>query len=167
MAVSSEVSFAALLRQLRFEAGLTQEELAGAARLSYRSISDLERGINLTPRKETMRLLADALHLAGAEREAFEATARGHVRQTKERVPGAVGGFATATRTLPHDIISFTGRESELRRLIRAASQIVEAGGTVGIYTVGGMAGIGKTTFAVHAAHLLADQFPTVRSSCL
>ena len=160
MAVSPEVSFGALLRKLRISAGLTQEELAEAARLSYRSISDLERGINLTPRKETMRLLADALHLAGAEREAFEAAARGHVRQIKEPTPGAVGGLATATRTLPRDITSFTGREPELRRLTEAASHVAEAGGTVGIYAVGGMAGIGKTTFAVHAAHRLAEQFP-------
>jgi tetratricopeptide (TPR) repeat protein/transcriptional regulator with XRE-family HTH domain len=159
VAVSPEVSFGTLLRMLRVDAGLTQEELAEEARLSYRSISDLERGINLTPRKETMRLLADALHLAGADREAFEAAARGHVRQ-KQPVPGAVGGLAAATRTLPRDITSFTGREPELRRLIEAASQVVATGGTVGIYAVGGMAGIGKTTFAVHAAHLLADRFP-------
>ena len=30
----------------------------------------------------------------------------------------------------------------------------------VGIYAIGGMAGIGKTTFAVHAAHQLAGGFP-------
>jgi tetratricopeptide (TPR) repeat protein len=149
-----------LLRKLRVDAGFTQEGLAEAARLSYRSISDLERGINLTPRNETMRLLADALHLAGADREAFEAAARGQARQGKKQNPGAVGGLATATRTLPHDITSFTGRVTELRRLLDSASQTVAYGGTVAIYAVGGMAGIGKTTFAVHAAHLLADRFP-------
>jgi KaiC/GvpD/RAD55 family RecA-like ATPase len=30
----------------------------------------------------------------------------------------------------------------------------------VGIHAIDGMAGIGKTTFAVHAAHQLADSFP-------
>jgi tetratricopeptide (TPR) repeat protein/transcriptional regulator with XRE-family HTH domain len=162
LAVSDEVLFAALLRNLRTAAGLTQEELAEAARLSYRSISDLERGINLSPRKETMRLLADALKLGGAERAAFEAAAKSrgqHGRNTGPAVP-AVGGLATATRTLPRDITSFTGREPELGQLIEAATQTAEAGGTVGIYAVGGMAGIGKTTFAVHAAHLLAVRFP-------
>jgi transcriptional regulator with XRE-family HTH domain len=39
-----------LLRQLRVDAGLTQEELAHAASLSPRSVSDLERGINRTTR---------------------------------------------------------------------------------------------------------------------
>jgi tetratricopeptide (TPR) repeat protein/transcriptional regulator with XRE-family HTH domain len=160
LAVSPEISFGALLRRLRLDAGLTQEGLAEAARLSYRSISDLERGINLTPRKETMQLLIGALALAGAEREAFEAAARGRLRQSDGLVPGAISGLAAATRTLPRDITSFTGRESELRRLIGAASQIMEAERAVGIYAVGGMAGIGKTTFAVHAAHLLAERFP-------
>ena len=33
-------------------------------------------------------------------------------------------------------------------------------GGLVGIHAIDGMAGIGKTTFAVHAAHRLAAAFP-------
>ena len=53
-----------MLRQLRVEARLTQEELAEAASLSPRSVSDLERGVNRTARKDTARLLADALGLA-------------------------------------------------------------------------------------------------------
>jgi hypothetical protein len=35
-----------------------------------------------------------------------------------------------------------------------------DAGGVVGIHAIGGMAGVGKTAFAVHAAHRLADRFP-------
>jgi len=42
------LSFAGLLRQLRTEARLTQEELAEAASLSPWSVSDLERGTNRT-----------------------------------------------------------------------------------------------------------------------
>ena len=72
-------SFAALLRRLRTEARLTQEELAEAAGLSPRSISDLERGVSRTARKETARLLADALAMAGPMRAAFVAIARGKV----------------------------------------------------------------------------------------
>jgi tetratricopeptide (TPR) repeat protein/transcriptional regulator with XRE-family HTH domain len=142
------VSFAGLLRKLRTDAGLTQEELAAAAGLSPRSISDLERGVNLTARKDTARMLADALRLTGAARTQFEAMARG------QAIPG---GVATASRTLPRDITSFTGREHELRALAEAAA---DSGAVVGIHAIGGMAGIGKTAFVVHAAHRLADRFP-------
>src|SRR5437763_361875 len=61
------LSFAGLLRQLRTEAELTQEELAEAATLSSRSVSDLERGINRTARKDTAVLVAGALG-PGSER---------------------------------------------------------------------------------------------------
>src|ERR1700683_1017659 len=101
----SAVTFSTLLRQLRTDAGLTQEELAEAAMLSSRSVSDLERGINQTARKETARLLADALRLEGPVRAAFEAAARGRapVSQLAAGEP-AGGGAAAATRTLPRDI---------------------------------------------------------------
>src|SRR5262249_10109419 len=59
------LSFGGLLRQLRTQARLTQEELAEAARLSPRSVSDLERGISRTARKDTAGLLAEALSLTG------------------------------------------------------------------------------------------------------
>jgi transcriptional regulator with XRE-family HTH domain len=55
--------FADALRRLRAAAGLTQEALAGAAGLSSRAISDLERGMVTAPHKDTVRLLAEALHL--------------------------------------------------------------------------------------------------------
>src|SRR5215831_20145944 len=71
------LTFADLLRQLRTETRLTQEELAAAASLSPRSISDLERGINRTARKETAVLLARALSLPGPVAELFVAAARG------------------------------------------------------------------------------------------
>jgi tetratricopeptide (TPR) repeat protein/transcriptional regulator with XRE-family HTH domain len=148
------LTFAGLLRSLRSRAGLTQEELASAARVSTRSVSDLERGINRTARKDTAGLLADALGLVGAAKEAFEAVATG--RASAEGF-GPAGG--TAIRALPRDIASFTGREHELRELVSAGSAI-GTGSMVGIHAIGGMAGIGKTALAVHAAHRLAPQFP-------
>lgn len=86
MVVEPAVSFARILRQLRTDAGLTQEQLAEAARLSARSVSDLERGINLTARRETARLLADALGLTGSARAAFEAAARGKRAKTGAQI---------------------------------------------------------------------------------
>ena len=148
MVAEPSVTFASLLRDLRREAGLTQEELAGAAGVGLRSVSDLERGRVSVPQKETVRLLADALGLIGSARAGFEAAARGRA------VPG---GVAAATRTLPRDVASFTGRVRELAELIETAAG---AGGVVGIHAIGGMAGVGKTALAVHAAHRLAGRFP-------
>ena len=46
-----QATFAGLLRKLRARARLTQEDLAEAAGVSPRTISDLERGIHLTAHK--------------------------------------------------------------------------------------------------------------------
>jgi transcriptional regulator with XRE-family HTH domain len=161
VAEGPEPGFGGLLRQLRADAGLTQEGLAEAATLSPRSVSDLERGINLTARKETARLLADALGLAGPQRAQFEAVARGRVPAEKPAAgDGLLGGSAAAaTRTLPRDIASFTGRADELEQLMAELADVAP-GGVVWIHAIGGMAGIGKTTLAVHAAHRLAGRFP-------
>ncbi len=69
-------TFADALRRARQRRGLTQEELAERAGLSVRGISDLERGVNTTPRRDTVALLLQALALDDAERAAFEAAAR-------------------------------------------------------------------------------------------
>jgi tetratricopeptide (TPR) repeat protein/transcriptional regulator with XRE-family HTH domain len=158
------LTFAGLLQQLRAEARLTQEELAEAAGLSPRSVSDLERGVNRTARKETAVLLAGALGLSGTVAELFVAAARGR-GPTQDVVAArqgtALGAFAAAaTRGLPRDVASFTGRQADLDRLAEGLESLAAGGGVVGICAIGGMAGIGKTTFAVHAAHRLADHFP-------
>ncbi len=163
MADQPALSFGGLLRQLRDEAGLTQEELAEAASLSPRSVSDLERGVNLTARHDTARLLAGALGLTGPQRALFEAAARGRLPAGKVLAAGD-GAAAAATRTLPRDIASFTGRAAELAQLTDALTGAAaaggEVGGVVGIHAIGGMAGVGKTAFAVHAAHRLAGNYP-------
>jgi tetratricopeptide (TPR) repeat protein/transcriptional regulator with XRE-family HTH domain len=68
--------FGDTLRTLRRATGLTQAELAEKANLSLRGLSDLERGINRHPRRETLLALADAFGLAEDERARFFASAR-------------------------------------------------------------------------------------------
>jgi tetratricopeptide (TPR) repeat protein/transcriptional regulator with XRE-family HTH domain len=158
------LSFAGLLRQLRVRARLTQEELADAAGVSTRAVSDLERGVNQTAQKETARLLAGALGLDGQAAELFVAAARGRAPagEVLAAQPGTDAGkfAAAATRALPRDTASFTGRQAELARLLTSAESLAASGGVVGIHAIDGMAGIGKTTLAVHAAHRLAERFP-------
>jgi tetratricopeptide (TPR) repeat protein/transcriptional regulator with XRE-family HTH domain len=158
------LSFAGLVRQLRAEAGLTQEELAEAAGLPVRTLSDLERGVSRTAHKDTAGLLAEALGLDGPVAGVFVAAARGKAAAAEVLaardglVPGAFA--AAATRTLPREVATFTGRQAELDRLVHGLDSLSVGGGVVGICAIGGMAGVGKTAFAVHAAHRLAGSFP-------
>ena len=157
------LGFGGLLRRFRMAAGLTQEELADAAKVSTRSVSDLEREVSRTARPQTARLLAAALGLAGPDRARFLITARGEVsRETRPPMTGeALASAEAATRALPRDITGFTGRASELGWLMaRLAGAAGRGSRAVGICAVGGMAGVGKTTLAVHAAHRLAAGYP-------
>jgi len=157
------LSFAVLLRRLRTEARLTQEELAQAAGLSPRSVSDLERGIHRAARKDTALLLAGALGLAGPARDLFVAAARGRgpaAEVLAARHGQPPGMFAAAARALPRDVSGFTGRHAELARLLGSADGLAAGGGVVGIHAIDGMAGVGKTALAVHAAHQLRPRFP-------
>ena len=109
-------------------------------------------------------LLAGALGLADPVRAVFVAAARGRAAAAEVLAArdGAAAGAsaAAAIRALPRDIASFTGRGAELRQLVGAVAGAAGAGGVVGIHAIGGMAGIGKTALAVHAAHQLAAGFP-------
>jgi len=55
--------FAILLREFGVRAELTQEELAEQAGISPRGLAALGTGKRLRPRRDTVRLLADALQL--------------------------------------------------------------------------------------------------------
>src|SRR5215216_5060835 len=73
---SSNLPFGELLRRLRVAAGLTQEALAERAGLSARGVSDLERGVRSAPRRDTLRLLIEALALGPANEAELVTAAR-------------------------------------------------------------------------------------------
>jgi tetratricopeptide (TPR) repeat protein len=147
------VTFGELLRQLRKDSGLTLEELATRARVAVRTISDLELGKAKSPRESTLSRLAWGLRLEDPVQARLAAAARG-----RPVIDGLPAITATAPpQTLPRDIASFTGREPELAQL---TDETAGNGGVVSIYAIGGMAGVGKTALAVHAAHQLAKRYP-------
>ena len=140
-------TFGYRLRRHRHAAGLTMERLAEASGVSARAISDMERERSTAPQRRTVRALADALALSGPERSEFLAAARaGPARRST--------GSLTGCCALPRPAADFTGRGRELDRLTRAAGSVP---GEAPVVAVSGTAGVGKTTLAVQAAHLLGD----------
>jgi tetratricopeptide (TPR) repeat protein/transcriptional regulator with XRE-family HTH domain len=145
MAKPQALSFGEMLRGLRKQAGFTQADLAAEARISIKALSNLERGAALRPHPDTVLLLARALDADGPTRDRLVFAARRPVTNQ--------GGRPSATRTLPRDVAAFTGRGAEMRK-------VAGTGGAGGVFVISGMPGIGKSAFAIHAAHELAGWFP-------
>ena len=153
MAGQPELSFAGLLRQLRAEARLTQEELAAAATVSPRSVSDLERGVNRTPHKDTAVLLAGALGLSGPAGDLFVAAARGKVPAAQVLAavedggprPGAVTGSPYRGLAVfgEQDAGWFFGREAAATAVLDRMSALLAV---VGVLVVSGASGAGKSS---------------------
>jgi transcriptional regulator with XRE-family HTH domain len=147
------ISFAGLLRQLRAEARLTQEELAQKAGLSPRSISDLERGVSRTAHKDTALLLADALAIGGSVRTAFVAAARG-----RAPVSEVLAAWGTPAAGVPAAPMLWYPREDEgpgiyetkFGKLIDAmtAAAASEGGAIAGIWLIGLTAKVASETTA-------------------
>jgi DNA-binding SARP family transcriptional activator len=75
--------------------------------------------------------------------------------------PGA-GPPLPLVAQLPADIPDFTGRDEQVQALrdLLGGPRRVDSPGAVIVAAVIGAGGLGKTTLAVHAAHLLRGQFP-------
>src|SRR3954451_8858482 len=81
--------FSVLLRQLRRQTALTQEDLADRAGLSVRAIRRLETGESASPQRDPVRLLADALRLEPDERARMLAVADGQAPTDPPNTNGA------------------------------------------------------------------------------
>jgi WD40 repeat protein/transcriptional regulator with XRE-family HTH domain len=164
----AELSFAGLLRRLRAEAKLTQEELAAAAGVSPRAVSNLERGFSRTAHKDTAVLLAGALGLTGAAAELFVAAARGHVPAAQVLAaadgakprPGAVAGSPYRGLAVfgEQDAGFFFGREAAAAAVLDQMSRL--PAGT-GLLVVSGASGAGKSSL------LRAGVLPRIRAEGL
>jgi tetratricopeptide (TPR) repeat protein len=157
-------AFGDLLRRHRVLAGMSQEELAERARLSARAISDLERGVKRTPRRDTVQLLVEALGLSEEARAAFVTAARepaarraskhrgqlqgaledapmyprGSGLPTATQVPPPAGGFLGAIPENP-----LIGREEEFSTILAAIETVMQGSGR--LLVGAGEPGVGKT----------------------
>jgi predicted ATPase/transcriptional regulator with XRE-family HTH domain len=140
--------FDAVLRSYRLRAKLTQDELAARAGVGVRTVRDLERGRASRPQRTTVELLAAALGLAGADRLAFLAAARG-------QTAGAAPPPRFVRLPPAADLI---GRDGDVAELVARLSPAREDGPR-GI-TLVGLAGVGKTSLALTVAHRVAPAYP-------
>ena len=140
-------SFGQCLSRYRNAARLSQEELAERSGLSVRGISDLERGARRAPRRETLRRLAEALELSEHDRAVLEAAAR------PAPSPGSYESLPQ-THNLPVHRDRLVGRKGELAQL--RALLLRE---DVGLVTLTGPGGVGKTRLALQVASSLLGRF--------
>ena len=143
--LASLPSFAHELRRRRLAAQLTQRDLAERSGISVRAISDLERGINQAPQRETARMLSDALGLTNEERSRFLERAR------RRPAPATARGSVNQTASLDPLI----GRDHELtlieNTLLHPATRLV---------TLTGPGGVGKTRLASEIARRVEMRQP-------
>jgi tetratricopeptide (TPR) repeat protein len=164
-------AFVAVLRRLRVWAGQPSlrrlERLAGTRRTARGDVVDaLPTSTTSTvlrrdelPRWEFVApFVAACLRAAGLNDAAVEAGTgrwqRAWRRLAEAGMPAAREPPAVvpdAVHQLPADIADFTGRDDELRTLAELLPD--ETTAATGVCVIQGMAGVGKTRLAVHAAH--------------
>jgi len=136
-------SLAAQVRSSRIAADLTLEALAERSGISARAISDIERGVSVSPQKRTVIALTEALGLDAAARDLLLRAARARPRSKfidEDR----------ATAVAPHRSADFSGRDREISGMLAMlADSDVQ---TARVVLVSGPAGIGKTTIALEIA---------------
>ncbi|WP_436762696.1 helix-turn-helix domain-containing protein [Streptosporangium sp. V21-05] len=148
--LSDSLGFAQLLRTHRDKARLTQEELAERARLSVRTLRDLERGRTRYPHRTSVRRLAAALELTGDDRLTFEAAP-----------PRSLGAPAVAPPpewALPSVSGTVALSRLPLLREVEDTVSVASGGGEPALVTVTGPAGVGKTTLATQCALVLRQR---------
>ncbi|MGC7103077.1 AfsR/SARP family transcriptional regulator [Amycolatopsis lurida] len=143
-----------------YSAGLRADAFA-----AYREVQAVLRDeLGIDPSAELRELYQSMLNDELVVPEDTERTA-----PTRDRPPATLRTESQTVsppvpRQLPASTVHFTGRGDQLTRLLGLCPTNLDdrdgaAAGTVVISAVEGMAGVGKTTLAVHAAHRLAGRF--------
>lgn len=158
LALDEACAAAGRLDELRqdIEESLAEVQLASGRRSeAITTLRELTRQDPL--RENAWTLLVRTLNAAGRRGEAVAAhraaravlAAELGVEPGPELAGALADGAARPRRELPRDVPVFVGRTQELALARRGALVVVD-----------GMSGVGKTAFAVHAAHQLASDFP-------
>jgi transcriptional regulator with XRE-family HTH domain len=151
MDAPSPTSFSRLLRQYRRQAGLSQEQLAERADISRRTVSDLERGVKVTPQAATLELLVQALDLSDEDRKTLLSSV------PKRRHQPTASQDNLVLPTIPADVTTLVGRERE-----EAAAIHLLRAPAVRLLTLIGPGGVGKTRLATRIAATMSNEFDIV-----
>ncbi|MEV0643468.1 BTAD domain-containing putative transcriptional regulator [Streptomyces sp. NPDC050619] len=137
-----------LLMLALYRSGRQAEALAAYRRIRSTVVAELgiEPGVSLRELHDRILTADPSLDLAAAQ----EAGPQESLAAEQPARPAQ----------LPADLAAFTGRQGELARIQALLPDKGELPSTVVISAIGGMAGIGKTTLAVHWAHRIADRYP-------
>jgi non-specific serine/threonine protein kinase len=125
------------VRQFRLRLGLSQEDLARLAGVGVATLAALEGDRRERPHPRTLRRLADALRLTGAERLALVGAPLTRIPTNRASLPNHVSVNELATKLSP-----LVGRNQALAE-IQALLQ------TTRLVTLTGPGGIGKTRLAL------------------
>jgi transcriptional regulator with XRE-family HTH domain/tetratricopeptide (TPR) repeat protein len=150
-------SFGSVLRRLRVDRGLTQEQLAELASVSPTGLQALESGRSVRPRLSTASRLADALGLTGQERIAFVTNGAGPSAAPGATAPAQAPVIAPSEETDSHR--PFVGRHRAMAALIADWERRTR------LVILSGEAGIGKTRLTRQFGHYLADT-PVLMGDC-
>lgn len=138
----------------------TIRELAGKLGYSAGIVGAYIQGTALAP-PEKFDALVQELGANGPEQKAL-ATARDLVDENRRELTAKARlstQFEDGTfPILPRDVESFTGRRDQMDSVLGLSAATTAAAPR--IVAIDGMPGVGKTAFAIHAAHRLAARFP-------
>ncbi|WP_188316800.1 ATP-binding protein [Solihabitans fulvus] len=155
-AADSVATFVEQFRSLKVQAGNPSlNDLARRAGVPRSTVADaFSPQRHRLPRLELVTALVRAFGCPPAEVDRWESAWKRVERTLLGLPPTPARGHSF----LPPDVPDFTGRSEEAARLV--AEIETRAASTVVISAIDGMAGVGKTTLAVHLGHRLRARFP-------